>query len=213
MKNIVEHIQNEVKEIFSTAKGSHDFDHTERVYCLAVHIAKKEKADLLIVQLATLLHDIARQEQDESDGKICHAEKGAERAKEILKEYDLTPSQIDHISSCIATHRFRKNLPPATLEAKILYDADKLDAIGAIGIGRAFVFSGETGARVHVTGLVIDETNAYTKSDTAYHEFEIKLKRIKDKILTAEGKRIAEHRHKFMVEFFDELKDEAIGNK
>jgi uncharacterized protein len=213
MKNIVEQIQNEAKEIFSTAKGSHDFDHTERVYCLAVHIAKKEKADLLIVQIATLLHDIAREEQDESGGKICHAEKGAERAKELLQKYDLTPAQINHIASCIATHRFRKNLPPASLEAKILYDADKLDAIGAIGIGRAFVFSGEVGARVHATDLVIDETNLYTKSDTAYHEFEIKLKRIKDKILTNEGKRIAEHRHKFMVEFFDELKDEVIGNK
>lgn len=204
-------ILEEVKKIFSEAKGSHDWDHTERVYKLCMHIGEREGADLEVLRYAAILHDIGRNEQDNSNGKVCHAEIGAVMAREILTRYDFSDAQIDEIVHCIETHRFRGDKIPVSKEAQVLYDADKLDAIGAIGIGRAFVFSGEIGAKVHDKDVDIENTKSYSEDDTAYREFLVKLKKIKDKVLTKEGKRIAEDRHNFMVEFFDRLNKEVEG--
>lgn len=112
---------------------------------------------------------------------------------------------------CIETHRFRGNNKPQTKEAKVLFDADKLDSIGAVGIGRAFQFAGEVGARLHNGGIDIKQTQSYSKEDTAYREFTVKLRKIKDRMLTEEGKRMAEERHRFMIAFFDRLNDEVEG--
>ena len=101
---------------------------------------------------------------------------------------------------------------PNSKEAKILFDADKLDSIGAIGIGRAFLFAGEIGAKLHNKDVDIDKTKPYTKEDTAYREYMIKLRKVKERMLTDEGKHIAKERHKFMVEFFDRLNKEVDGN-
>ena len=93
----------------------------------------------------------------------------------------------------------------------MLFDADKLDSIGATGIGRAFLFAGEIGARLHDSNVDPARTKPYTADDTAYREYLVKLKRIKDRIFTAEGRRIAESRHRFMVRFFDRLNKETEG--
>ena len=108
-------------------------------------------------------------------------------------------------------HRFRGNNPPETLEAKILFDADKLDAIGAIGIGRAFQFAGEVGARLHNPDIDPENTEPYTEDDTGYREFRLKLSKIKDRMLTSEGRRIAKGRHEFMEAFFDKFLLEYEG--
>lgn len=208
---MIDKIINEVKNKFSNSSKSHDWEHTQRVYNMCMHIGKIENADLEVLRLAALLHDIGREEQDKSKGKICHAERGAVLAKEILEKYNVDKVIIDKVIHCIETHRFRGKKVPQTKEAQILFDADKLDSIGAIGIGRAFIFAGEIGAKVHNKDVDIKRTKSYTEEDTAYREYMVKLRKVKDKMLTNEGKRIAEGRHKFMEEFFDRLNKEVAG--
>ena len=209
--DLTERIKKEAQSFFSNAKGSHDWEHTERVYNLCVHIGKKEKADMEILGLAAILHDIGRADQDKISGGICHAERGAVLAKQLLKNYTAEEDKISKIVHCIESHRFRNDRSPNSKEAKVLFDADKLDAIGATGIGRAFLFAGEVGAKLHNKNIDVEKTEPYTKEDTAYREFVVKLRRIRDKMLTPEGKRIAEERHQFMVDFFDRLNKEVGG--
>lgn len=204
-------IEQEAKKYFLDAKPSHDWDHTKRVYNLCIHIGEKENADLEILKLAAILHDIGRQHQDISNGNICHAEKGALLAAEILNKYTNDKEKINKIIHCIETHRFRKNKTPESKEAKILFDADKLDSIGAVGIGRAFSFSGEIGANIHNKEVDIKKTEEYSKDDTAFREFIVKLSQVKGRMLTMEGKKLAEQRHQFMIDFFNRLNQEVDG--
>lgn len=210
MKNLIEKIQQVAKEQFSSARGSHDFEHTMRVYNLCLHIGKKEKADLEILELSALLHDIGRNEEDKKKGKICHAEKGAEIAEKILKKFFY--NKIPEVLHCIRSHRFRGKNIPISKEAKILFDADKLDSIGAVGIGRAFLFAGEHGAKLHNKEIDVLLTKEYSKEDTAYREFMVKLQHVKDRMLTKEGQNLAKERHKFMIDFFKRLKKEVKGD-
>ncbi|MCP4138463.1 MAG: HD domain-containing protein [bacterium] len=193
--------------------SSHGWDHIERVVVLAEKIASQEKtANPFIVKTAAILHDIARLDEDRSGGQICHAELGSEKAYDFLISEGLDHTRAEHIRNCIVTHRFRNNKAPASLEAKILYDADKLDSIGAVGIGRAFLFSGEIGARLHNSNCTdIGSTHAYTEEDTAYREYMVKLKYVRDKMLTTHGVRFAEERSSFMEEFFSRLHNEVKG--
>lgn len=211
MGNLFEKIKKEVKEYFKSSRGSHDWSHVERVYNLALKIGKKEKADLETLKLAAILHDVGRKHQDEVNGKVDHAEIGARLTREILEKYKFGKEKIEKIIHCIETNRFRGNKKPKSKEAKILFDADKLDAIGAIGIGRAFLFAGEIGAKLHNKNLKIEKTKEYSKEDTAYREFMVKLRKIAGRMFTKEGKRIAKERHKFMVNFFDRLNKEVDG--
>jgi len=211
MSKLINQIKEEAKNIFSGAKSSHNWEHTERVYNLCIHLGKREEVDMEILQLAAILHDIGRDCQDKSNGKICHAEKGAILTKELLEKYNLEKKKIDRIVHCVESHRFRNNKIPQSKEAKILYDADKLDAIGATGIGRAFLFAGEIGTKLHNKDVDIEKTKPYTIEDTAYREFTVKLVKIKNKMLTKEGKRIAKERHNFMIDFFNRLNKEVDG--
>lgn len=212
IKAVLERIREETQRYFVDARGSHDWSHTERVYNLCMHIGKKENADLDILALAAFLHDIGRGEQDRTNGKVCHAVQGALLARELLDRYNLDEKKIEKIIHCIESHRFRSSTVPRTLEAQVLYDADKLDSIGAIGIGRAFLFAGEVGAYVHNRNAEIEETQPYTKEDTAYREFAVKLQGVKDTMQTEEGKKLALERHRFMEKFFLRLDEEVEGN-
>jgi len=207
----LDEIREKAYEILSEGKGSHDKEHTERVVNLALHIAAIEKADTDIVTAAALLHDIGRHAQDQALGKLSHEKISAEMAVPILVDAGYKESEIPPIIHCIESHRYRSEPAPSTPEAMCLFDADKLDAIGAIGIGRAFVFAGEVGAAVHLPGLDIEKTESYSKEDTAYREYKVKLIKIKDRMYTEEGKRLAGERHDFMVSFFDRLDKEAKG--
>ncbi len=193
--------------------GSHGRDHAERVWRLCEKIGAHEGADLEILELAAFLHDIGRGEEKASGGDICHATAGAERARDILLDQGCSPETVDRVTHCIATHRFRgENSRPQTLEARILFDADKLDALGAVGVGRAFLFAGEVGARLHNPEVDLSKTRSYSSEDTAYREFSVKLKKIRDRMLTETGKRMAEDRHAFMVNFFRRLNREVLGD-
>ena len=192
--------------------GCHGPDHTERVHKTALHLGRLMEARLDVLSAAALLHDIGRMYETREQGKICHAEKGAELARDILEKLSFAPSTIDEIAHCIETHRYRGDNIPKTLEAKILYDADKLDSIGAVGIGRAFLFAGQMGAKLHNdTDVDILDCKPYSKEDTAYREFKFKMSKIKDRMLTLEGRRLAEERHVFMEVFFERLERETKG--
>ena len=198
---------------FSNARGSHDWDHTQRVFNLCMHIGRVEGADLQVLEIAAYLHDVGRSYEDESRGEICHAERGAEMARELLATYPTSDEQKANIIHCIRSHRFRGNRQPETLEAKVLFDADKLDAIGAVGIARTFLFAGEVGAKLHNPHIEPEETEPYSEEDTGYREYKLKLSRIKDRMLTTEGRHVAEERHTYMETFFDRLTEEHEGHK
>lgn len=201
----------EVKRLFANAKGCHDWDHTERVLNLCMKIGEKEEANLKILFAAAALHDIGREEELRTNRKIDHAEYGADLAKSILGKYNYSDNEIEEISCCIRTHRYRGDNIPKSLEAKILYDSDKIDSIGAIGIGRAFHFASEIGARVHGAEITLENSTEFSRDDTAYRHYLDKLCKINDKLFTAEGKKIAEGRQQFMKIFFDRLNQEATG--
>ena len=196
----------------SESNGSHDWFHTKRVYDLCMKIGRAEGADLDVLGIAAYLHDIGRPFQDKSKGKICHAEKGAELAGEILLKLNLSAEDKNNIIHSIRTHRFRDKNIPETIEAKVLFDADKLDSIGAVGIGRAFLFAGEVGATLHNPDVAPEESESYTVNDTCYREYRIKLVKVKDRILTSEGLRIAMERHRFMETFFNRFLMEYHGS-
>jgi uncharacterized protein len=208
---LIEKIRKTSRDIHASSKGSHDWEHTLRVYALAVRLAKLEKADLSVVKLAALLHDIARGEEDASGGKIDHATRGAKEAFGILKSLGASDELASATAHCIETHRFRGGSKPLSAEAKVLFDADKLDSIGAVGIGRAFLFAGEVGAKLHNKRKDILRTKAYTEEDTAYREYMVKLRHVKSRMLTKTGKTLAVKRHKFMEDFFSRLNSEVEG--
>ena len=208
---LIEEIKNFAKMRFRSARGSHDWDHTLRVYRLCQRIGKKEGVDMTVLLAASLLHDIGRSCQDAANGAVCHAAEGARLAQPLLQQLSLAQRQIENILHCIRAHRFRGSQMPETAEAKVLFDADKLDAIGAVGIARAFLFAGEVGARLHSSDINPEDASAYSPDDTGYREFRVKLCKIKDRMLTHEGRKLAEGRHAFMVEFFNRFIKEYEG--
>lgn len=188
----------------------HDIDHTLRVRDLCLKIWKIEKANLEVLELAALLHDIGRPKEMETKGKICHAEYGSKLARNFLEKEWYDNDKIEQVVYCISTHRSRKWTAPETLEWKILYDADKLDCIWAVWIGRAFMYAWEIGAKLHNDKWVdVENTEVYSRDDTAYREYLVKLRYIKDKMFTRAGREMAEKRHTLMVNFFDELLEET----
>ncbi|RWX45712.1 hypothetical protein VT98_13122, partial [Candidatus Electrothrix communis] len=193
--------------------GSHGPDHSERVFHMAMNIGRRMEARLDLIAPAALLHDIGRKQESSTQGKVCHAELGADMAEPLLQ--DLGYSQADRaaICHCIRAHRFRSNTSPETTEAKILFDADKLDSIGAIGIGRAFLFAGQIGARLHNAEIDPANTDSYSTEDTAYREFQVKMSKVRDQMLTPLGQGLALRRHEFMETFFVELHREIYGSE
>lgn len=215
-KTIIKEIETQAKEYFKHATGCHDWTHVERVRNMALKIGRKEGADLNILEVAVLLHDIGRKEEIKKSGAFCHAEKSAKLAIEILKKYNLPKETEKNILNCIIAHRFRNEHRPETIESKVLYDADKLDSIGAVGVGRSFLFAGGPGSQCLYTGneselVKTGKDHAFTREDSAILEYEFKLKKVKDKMFTKEGKKIAQERHKFMQEFFERFWHEVDG--
>lgn len=206
-------IETAARAFFEAEGGCHDWDHTERVVKLARHLAEVEGADMELVTAAALLHDIGRPEEFSSQGEVCHAEVGARLSKGILEGLGADRTFAVHVAECIRAHRFRRGPAPATPEARCLHDADKLDCLGATGIGRAFYFAREVGARLHDPYVDPSTTRSYSVDDSAYREYLIKLQHLPDRMLTQEGKRMAEGRHAFMSAFFDQLNAEFRGER
>jgi len=204
----------EARRYYEGADVVHDFDHVLRVLALAERIGQAEGADLEIVRTAALLHDAGR-EQAEADG-LDHAAFAADRAREILAGQP--PAKVEAIAHAIAAHRFRTGPEPATLEARVLFDADKLDVIGAMGVARAFAYGGAHGQRLWAPVGAVDVARWLEEGDdphdhTPVHEFVVKLSRVKERLFTPTGRAIAEERHAYMVAFFERLAAEVQGFK
>jgi uncharacterized protein len=166
---------------------------------------------MLVLEAAAYLHDIGRSHQDDSSGDICHAEMGAEIAAGLLADLPIADGRKANIVDSIRTHRFRNHHRPATIEARVLFDADKLDAIGAVGVARAYLFAGELGACLHNPHITAEQARPYSKNDTGYREYRVKLSKIIHRMLTNEGKRLAQERNAFMAAFFKRFLDEYDG--
>lgn len=205
--------------------SAHDYDHVMRVYNLCLKLSEGEKdVDLDVIKSAALLHDIARVREDtDKTGKIDHAILGAKMAAKILKKLGYEKEKIEKIRHCIEAHRLRSSIRPETKEAKILYDADKLDVLGAIGIARCFALGGRYGQKLYVkTDLkkyckenTIDGKCTGRIKDISKHapnlEYELKLKRIPKMLYTEKAKKIAMKRMGIMKEFFKQMKKEVEG--
>ena len=201
-----------VKKSLLRSESSHDLDHTLRVCRNADKLlAELPQADKDVVRLAALLHDIARPEEDAGKGSCCHAELGAALAFDILRSAAVPHPVAAAVSRAIACHRFRRGAVPDFIEAQILYDADKLDSLGAVGLGRAFLFAGHCNARLHNTEAEALSSEPYSKEDTAFREYLVKLRHVPEKMFTAEGKKIAVSRLQFMETFFSTLDSEING--
>jgi uncharacterized protein len=201
----------EAKTYYSVAESAHDFDHVLRVLAMAERLALAEGADVEIVRAATLLHDIARADEDTTGGD--HAQMAAERARAIVLARGATAAQADAITHAITSHRFRGSTSPQTLEAKILFDADKLDSIGAIGVARAYQVSGALNQRMwsEVSPDAMATRDQRNSDHSAYAEFVVKLSRVRERLFTASARKIAEERHAYMASFFARLEQEIKG--
>ena len=173
-----------IRGLFQGNSGGHDAEHTLRVYRNALLIASQEQnCDLEIVSLAALLHDV-------DDHKLFHTENNA-NARSFLAEHGISETKINLICDAINSVSFSQNLgrKPETIEGKIVQDADRLDALGAIGIARTFAYGGEHGRSI----------------ESSVQHFHDKLLLLKDQINTASGRKMAEERHAFLLTFLNEL--------
>jgi uncharacterized protein len=196
----------------------HGFDHVLRVYAMAERLAQAEGADLEIVRAAALLHDAEGSGTDGGDeGRRDHHQASSKFAAEILNAEGWDPLRIAAVQHCIRAHRFRDNSePPQTLEARVLYDADKLDVLGAVGAARTIAFDvvvrqpffAEPSERFLRTGEAEPG-----EAHSSYHEYLFKLSKIKDRLFTPSARRIGEDRHKFLEEFFSRLAAEYRGER
>jgi uncharacterized protein len=202
-----------VKARLSGEGSGHDWWHTYRVWKTAHRIGETEGADLLVVELAALLHDIADWKAHEGDSTV-----GPEVAKKWLTSLDVEERVIEHVCRIIADISFKGagvDQPVLLLEGKVVQDADRLDAIGAIGIARAFAYGGAKGRLIYDPEKKPEEHQAaesYLKSGgTTINHFYEKLLLLKDRMNTAAGKAIAEKRHRFMEEFLRRFYEECEG--
>ena len=188
------------REVFAGDGSGHDFDHTLRVYHMAVRIAGEEGADVEMVALAALLHDV---DDHKLSPETCEHK---DRAVAFLKNQDVSEQKIHRIVEIISEISFSAgNGRPSTLEGMCVQDADRLDAIGAIGIGRAFAFGGSRGRRMY-------DPEGLDKTATVEHFYD-KLFKLKDLMNTATGKALAKQRDEFMHSFLEQFYAETVGER
>jgi len=213
-----------IKEIMEKelSCSAHNLDHVMRVHNMCIFLSKyEENVDLDILIPAALLHDIARViESQNKTGEIDHAILGGSMAEDILRNLNYEEEEIKKIKHCIVAHRFRSGNPPETIEAKILFDADKLDVIGSIGLARTFMIAGQFGQSISRNELTKDYMSNNTSEngrlkDVSKHspfiEYEFKFKKIPEKLFTLKAKEIGRSRLRFMDEFFRRLDLEIEG--
>jgi len=197
----------DAQKYYSDTDTAHDFNHVLRVMKMGEHLAKIEGADMEIVHAAALLHDISRAEEDQS-GQGDHAEMAAKRAREILLWRGIPPERADAVAQAIAAHRYRGSVQPQTLEAKILFDADKLDSIGAVGIARVYAIAGTLNQKLwsepREDGIATREQHG-DSNHTPVVEFMVKLRHVHTRVYTAAARHIAQERHDYMSQFFKRL--------
>ncbi|GAP20413.1 HD domain-containing protein [Leptolinea tardivitalis] len=204
----------QARAFYSSEDAVHDFDHVLRVYRTAMKLGKEEGADLDILQAAALLHD-SRGAEPGGAGRAQHHIASAVFAGEVLENEGWSPERIKAVQHAIRAHRYRgKEDLPETIEAKVLFDSDKLDVIGAIGTARTIAYSVLAGEPMYehpseqfrTTGCEVAGEH-----HSSYHEYLFKLCKVKDRLFTASARRMAEQRHAAMTSFFEQLAAEYEG--
>jgi len=191
---------------------AHDWHHVQRVEALAERLLDQyPDADDRTVRLAVLLHDIGRAREDRGEIED-HAAWGAREAREVLADHGVEEGRIDAVCHAIAVHRYSTDPEPETLEAKLLCDADNLDALGAVGIARCFTYGGERGGPIHDPDLppAADDSQA---GRTQYNHFFKKILGLPARMYTDAGREIAADRRAFVETFLDRLDREAAGER
>ena len=198
MEHIIDNAKQFAKEVFAADSSGHDYHHTLRVHALAQRIALEEGADVAKVELAALLHDV-------DDHKLSpETAEGKTRAVEFLQSQGLLEEDIAAIVRIIDQISFSRNTtPPDTLEGQCVQDADRLDALGAIGIARTFAFGGSHGRPIH--------DPAGEDKTTSIQHFYDKLLLLKDRMNTPAGRRMAQARHEYLENFLREFLAEWDG--
>lgn len=190
--------------------STHGFGHVLRVYKVGEYIAREEGAEWDIVRAAILLHDV-----HSGESRAGHDTASAAFAKKVLEAEGWSSEDISAVQHCIRAHRYRNPKErPRTLEAKVLFDADKLDAIGAVGVVRAVAYAVEHGQRLFQSpSQRFLETGQEEPGEphTPAHEFTFKLQHLADRMYTDTGHRLARQRHDLMVRFFRQLDQEIRG--
>ncbi|MEM8846956.1 MAG: HD domain-containing protein [Bacteroidota bacterium] len=206
--NLIEKTILFVKDTLKGAEGGHDWFHIERVFKTAKKIAQVEEVDLLIVQLAALLHDIADPKFHDGDEEI-----GPKMASDFLRSQKVSEENVEHVSNIIRYMSFKNSLDNSTSfsskELQVVQDADRLDAIGAIGIARTFNYGGFKNRELYNPDIQPNlnmSKEEYKKSNapTINHFYE-KLLLLKDQMNTTSGKKIAQERHQFMLDFLNQF--------
>lgn len=190
--------------------AAHDPMHIYRVLYQALQIAKgypEVNRDILIA--SCLLHDIGRMKQFQNP-QLCHAEEGGKMAYEFMRSLGWSEKDCKHIQECITTHRFRTDRQPESIEAKILFDADKLDVTGALGISRTLLYKGQTGEPLYAVDAAnrIYEGKGRNEPESFLKEYHFKLSRLYETFYTPEAFETARRRKEITVMFYHELMDE-----
>jgi len=196
----------EAHMLSAMADSAHDKEHVYRVLYNALAIGQEEPGvdwDVLIA--ACLLHDIGRKEQF-SDPSLCHAEVGSEKAFQLLLREGFSEEFAEKVRHCVLTHRFRKSRPPQSPEAKILFDADKLDVTGALGIARTLMYKGDRTEPLY-TRLPDGEIDPGTGEEGAsfFREYKFKLEKLQDRFYTQKGAQMARKRQAIAADFYESL--------
>jgi len=190
--------------------SAHGKDHIYRVLYNGLEIAKtEENIDYDVLVAACLLHDIGRKEQFENP-VLCHAMVGGEKAYCFLMEHGFGAAYAEQVKQCIQTHRYRKNNPPQTIEAKILFDADKIEAAGALGIARTLTYKGIVSEPLY--SLLPNGMVSSGENDTApsfFQEYKYKLENVYSNFYTTRGTEIAKERQQAAIDFYNNLYQEV----
>ena len=194
--------------------SSHDKYHVYRVLNAALDIANHaDTKDMDVLFAACLLHDIGREKQF-ANPDVCHAQIGGEMAYEFLLSQEWSLQKSIHVKECISTHRYRSDNPPQSIEAKILFDADKLEASGAVGIARTLIYKGQVAEPLYMSdengNIVVNASD--TEITSFFQEYNYKLKNVYDSFFTERGKEIALERQKTAIDFYNGLFAEVSMN-
>ena len=204
--DVLDSLKNEIKLKISN-DSAHDFHHIMRVYKNAQKICKNEKTNPKLVLCAVLLHDIISYPKSDNRSKLSSI-KSAEASKKILKKYDFTRDEIQIISEAIREHSFSQNKTPKTIEGKILQDADRLDAIGAIGLARVFAVAGSENRPFYNPGDPFCKKRSPDDQKWTLDHFYKKLLLLETLMNTKSGKSEAKRRTMVLKNFLSELKKE-----
>ncbi len=205
-----ESLREEAKQFFDDISPSHDWHHVQRVDELAKRLAShRDDVDRRILRTAVILHDIGRAKEDRDEIED-HAEWGAEKAGEILREHGEDDELVAQVQHCIRAHRYSNDIEPQTVEAEILCDADNLDALGAVGVARVCCYGGENDHILHDPELPVEQDDT-AAGETQLNHMKKKILNLADRMYTNQGREIAEQRQEFVRTFVERFEQEADG--